>query len=174
MLEQHLINYLVSSGSETFVLLGGLFVLYRQLFKIQNENQRQIAEKVESVATRANGFFDVFLDSFDFPAWVKRVVVKDSGEVEFRTHFVNRAFEDILEKTRVQCIGRTDEQIWSKLTAIELHKKDLEVLKKRNPIFSIDSFDDVKTLQSKRFYVYYRGDHWIVGFAPPLEEHKHG
>ncbi len=163
-------NFIVSSGSEVGILLLGLLVMYKNLYKMQVDNQRQIAEKVESVATRANGFFDVFLDSFDFPAWVKRVIVKDSGEVEFRTHFVNRAFEDNLHKSRVQCIGRTDKSIWSPSVATELHKRDLAVLKSKSPIFTMDSFEDGKNLRCKRFYVYYRGDHWIVGFAPPMEE----
>lgn len=174
MIDQLILDHLLASGPTTGVLLGGLYVLYKQLYKSQIENQRLFAEKVESVATRANGFFDVFLDSFDFPAWVKRAVIKDSGEVEFRTHFVNRAFEDTLQKTRVQCIGKTDKQIWSLPVAVELHKKDLDVLKNKNTIFTIDVLDNDRHLRSKRFYVHYRGDHWIVGFAPHLEEPKHG
>lgn len=174
MLEPQIVDYVVSSGSEAVALLFALYIMYKKLHKVQMENQQQLAEKVESVATRANGFFDVFLDSFDFPAWVKRVVVTDSGEIEFRTHFVNRAFEDTFEKTRVQCIGKTDLQIWSRPIGPMLVKKDLAVLKSRQTLVDIDTLENNLSLKSKRFYIYYQGHHWVVGFAQEIEEPVNG
>lgn len=167
------INYILSQGSEVLIILVGLFLLWRR-FKIEAaENHKTIAEKIESVATRANGFFDVFLDSMDFPAWVKRAYIGDAGVPEFRMHFINRAYEDRFNVSRVAYIGKTDHHIWNKQRADLFYLNDLEVLRKKNKIIFEELSTDGTIHRFKKFYVFYQGQHWIVGLALSDKELEH-
>jgi PAS domain-containing protein len=168
MLEQLFLDFLVTSGSETGILIMAIFLLYKKLDRQREASRKELAERVESVATRANGFFDVFLDSFDFPAWVKRAEISEDGNIELRMHFINRAYEKFFGKTRVSYIGKTDFDQWAKDVATKFYNHDLSVLGSKASETFVEDIGEGRLMEFKKFYVSYRDTHWVVGFAVPV------
>ena len=150
--------------AEVVALVIASLILYFKSWRKLEKQHLELSEKIESVASRANGFFDVLLDSMPFPAWVKSCSVK--GNIpEFRMHFCNRAYEDMFNKSRTIYIGKTDYDMWPREIADRFYYHDLEVLRAQGRLEVTESTDGKNLLIFKKVYLKYKDKHWILGFC---------
>ena len=109
------------------LLIGVLLGYLKIRSEVRKGSIKQI-EAGEAAQDKLNGWLQIVLDAYPGPAWVKKVVRRDDGKVDFIMYAMNGKYESYFGITRSQYLYKTDFEVWPHDIASAYYGHDTTVL----------------------------------------------
>lgn len=110
---------------------------YKELYRDCNANMQRLSAEITAMKVDLQ-LVGAMSNEVPFPAWTK---AKD-----FKMMWLNPSYENVFLKpkgiTPIQYIGSYDADIWGKELAKSFRKHDMEALKSKEPIVTVEVFPD--------------------------------
>lgn len=123
---------------------------YQALYRECQENVSKVKNDLEAIKENTT-LLTAIKNDLPVPVWGK--------DINFKNLFVNDEYERLflleLGKTKEDCIGLTDYEIWDKETADQYRATDLKALRSVNPIYTTELIPMVGTLPKELRVVKY-------------------